>query len=167
MREIEATLDPADPINVQYTSGTTGLPKGATLSHRNILNNGYFVVRGLPHTDDRLCIPVPFYHCFGIVMANLGFTTPVPRWCCRRPRSTEPTVAAITESAARPARRANHVRRAARPPADEAYNLSTLRTGIMAGDPLPIEVMKQCIEQMNWTRSPICYGMTETSPVSP
>ena len=169
VREIEAQLDPADPINVQYTSGTTGFPKGATLSHRNILNNGYFVSEGCRYThEDRVCIPVPFYHCFGMVMGNLGCSThgatmvvPAPAF---DPEATLATIAAerCTSLYGVPTMFIAMLGH----PSFESYDLTSLRTGIMAGSPCPIEVMKQCIERMNMDEVTICYGMTETSPVS-
>jgi fatty-acyl-CoA synthase len=162
-------LAPDDPINIQYTSGTTGFPKGATLSHRNILNNGYFVTETINFTaEDRLCIPVPFYHCFGMVMGNLGCTThgaamviPAPGFdpeitlqTIQDERCTGvygvPTMFIAMQNA----------------PGFETYDLSTLRTGIMAGSPCPVEVMKRCIIDMHLEQVSICYGMTETSPVS-
>jgi fatty-acyl-CoA synthase len=162
-------LDTDDPINIQYTSGTTGFPKGATLSHHNILNNGFFVGELCNYTDaDRICIPVPFYHCFGMVMGNLGATShgacmviPAPSFdpvatleAVQAERCTSlygvPTMFIAELSV----------------PDFDAYDLSSLRTGIMAGSPCPVEVMKQVIERMGMTEVGICYGMTETSPVS-
>jgi fatty-acyl-CoA synthase len=158
-----------DPINIQYTSGTTGFPKGATLSHHNILNNAYFVGEGCGYTaSDRVCVPVPFYHCFGMVMGNLGSTThgaciviPAPGF---DPAATLAAVQAekctslygvptmfIAELAL---------------PDFASYDLSSLRTGIMAGSPCPVEVMKRVLTEMHMTEVTICYGMTETSPVS-
>ena len=164
-----ATLDPGDPINIQYTSGTTGYPKGATLSHRNILNNGYFTTELINlGPEDRLCIPVPFYHCFGMVMANLGCTThgttmviPAPGF---DPEITLRTIAAerCTGVYGVPTMfiaMQNH-------PTFHQHDLSTLRTGIMAGSICPVEVMKRCVNDMNMTEVSIAYGMTETSPVS-
>jgi fatty-acyl-CoA synthase len=169
VREIEAELDPADPINVQYTSGTTGFPKGATLSHRNILNNGHFVAEGCRYThEDRVCIPVPFYHCFGMVMGNLGCTShgatmvvPAPAF---DPEATLATIAdeRCTSLYGVPTMFIAMLGH----PSFESFDLTSLRTGIMAGSPCPIEVMKQCIERMNMDEVTICYGMTETSPVS-
>src|SRR2546421_2046228 len=162
-------LDTDDPINIQYTSGTTGFPKGATLSHHNILNNGFFVGELCNYTEaDRICIPVPFYHCFGMVMGNLSATShgacmviPAPAFdpvatleTVQDERCTSlygvPTMFIAELSA----------------PGFASYDLSSLRTGIMAGSPCPVEVMKQVIEQMGMTEVGICYGMTETSPVS-
>ncbi len=169
---VQSGLDRHDPINIQYTSGTTGFPKGATLSHRNILNNGFFVGELCRYTEeDRICIPVPFYHCFGMVMGNLAATThgaamviPAPGFdpaatlkATQDERCTSlygvPTMFiaewALLESDA----------------AFDSVDLSTVRTGIMAGSPCPAEMMKKLIaagiEEMT-----ICYGMTETSPVS-
>ncbi|MDR3656399.1 MAG: AMP-binding protein [Mycobacterium sp.] len=162
-------LSADDPINIQYTSGTTGFPKGATLSHHNILNNGFFVGELCGYSEaDRICIPVPFYHCFGMVMGNLAATShgacmviPAPSF---EPRAALSAVAAerctslygvptmfIAELA---------VLRC------EDFDLTSLRTGIMAGSPCPVEVMKQVIERMGIGEVAICYGMTETSPVS-
>jgi fatty-acyl-CoA synthase len=162
-------LDTDDPINIQYTSGTTGFPKGATLSHHNILNNGYFVGELVGYTaEDRICIPVPFYHCFGMVMGNLAATShgacmviPAPSFdpvatlaAVQAERCTSlygvPTMF-IAELAV---------------PAFGDYDLSSLRTGIMAGSPCPVEVMKQVMSRMSMREVSICYGMTETSPVS-
>ncbi|CAM5569598.1 fatty-acyl-CoA synthase [Streptomyces avidinii] len=165
----QAALSPDDPINIQYTSGTTGFPKGATLSHHNILNNGFFVGELCGYGEhDRVCIPVPFYHCFGMVMGNLACTShgaamviPAPAF---DPAATLAAVEAeactslygvptmfIAELAA---------------PGFDGYDLSSLRTGIMAGSPCPVEVMTQVIERMGMAEVSICYGMTETSPVS-
>jgi fatty-acyl-CoA synthase len=164
-----ATLAHTDPINIQYTSGTTGFPKGATLSHRNILNNGFFTTELINFTEqDRLCIPVPFYHCFGMVMGNLGCTThgatmviPAPGFdpgitlkTVQDERCTGvygvPTMFIAMQS---------H-------PDFASFDLSGLRTGVMAGSICPVEVMKRCIDDMNMAEVSICYGMTETSPVS-
>jgi fatty-acyl-CoA synthase len=162
-------LDTDDPINVQYTSGTTGFPKGATLSHHNILNNAFFVGELCNYTEaDRICIPVPFYHCFGMVMGNLSATShgacmviPAPAFdpvatlqAVQAERCTSlygvPTMFIAELSV----------------PDFADYDLSSLRTGIMAGSPCPVEVMKQVIERMGMAEVGICYGMTETSPVS-
>jgi fatty-acyl-CoA synthase len=164
-----STLDENDPINIQYTSGTTGFPKGATLSHRNILNNGFFTTELLEFThEDRLCIPVPFYHCFGMVMGNLGCTThgatmviPAPGFdpgttlkAVQDERCTGlygvPTMFIAMQ---------NH-------PDFASFDLDSLRTGVMAGSICPVEVMKRCIEDMHMEGVSIAYGMTETSPVS-
>ncbi|WGX97431.1 AMP-binding protein [Nocardioides sp. L-11A] len=169
LTERQRDLTPDDPINIQYTSGTTGFPKGATLSHRNILNNGYFVTELINFTEqDRLCIPVPFYHCFGMVMANLGCVThgatmviPAPGFdpsitlrTVQDERCTAvygvPTMFIAMQNA----------------PDFADYDLATLRTGIMAGSICPVEVMKRCINDMHMAEVSIAYGMTETSPVS-
>jgi fatty-acyl-CoA synthase len=169
LAERQAALSFDDPINIQYTSGTTGFPKGATLSHHNILNNGFFIGEMCRYTpQDRVCIPVPFYHCFGMVLGNLACTThgsaiviPAAGF---DPAATLRAVAAerctslygvptmfIAEFAL---------------PDFASYDLSSLRTGIMAGSPCPVEVMKRVVSEMHMTEVTICYGMTETSPVS-
>jgi len=169
LAERMATLSPDDAINIQYTSGTTGFPKGATLSHHNILNNGFFVGELVGYTEhDRIALPVPFYHCFGMVMGNLAATShgacmviPAPAFdpaatlkAVEQERCTSlygvPTMfiseLGLEEFA--------------------VYDLSSLRTGIMAGAPCPVEVMKRVVAEMNMSEVAICYGMTETSPVS-
>ncbi|RZJ11465.1 MAG: AMP-binding protein [Acidovorax sp.] len=169
LAQIAATLKATDPINMQFTSGTTGFPKGATLTHRNILNNGFFIGECMKLTpEDRLCIPVPLYHCFGMVLGNLacfthgativypndGFDPLTVLQTVQDERCTGlhgvPTMF-IAEL--------DHPRFA-------EFDLSTLRTGIMAGSPCPTEVMKRVVEQMNLREITIAYGMTETSPVS-
>jgi fatty-acyl-CoA synthase len=165
----QAALSPDEPINIQYTSGTTGFPKGATLSHHNILNNGYFVGRLCRYTpDDRVCIPVPFYHCFGMVMGNLGATT---NGCTMvipaqgfDPKATLEAVAQerCTSLYGVPTMFIAELSH----PDFGSYDLSSLRTGIMAGSPCPVEVMKQVVARMGMDEVTICYGMTETSPVS-
>ncbi|HMI70919.1 MAG TPA: AMP-binding protein [Solirubrobacteraceae bacterium] len=164
-----ATLSFDDPINIQYTSGTTGFPKGATLSHHNILNNGFFVTELLNLTErDVTCLPVPFYHCFGMVMGNLGtlahggcVVIPAPSF---DPGATLEAVAAegVTSLYGVPTMfiAMHHHERF------DSFDLTSLRTGIMAGSPCPIEVMKKVVERMHMSEVAICYGMTETSPVS-
>jgi fatty-acyl-CoA synthase len=164
-----AGLRPDDPINIQYTSGTTGFPKGATLTHRNILNNGYFVTRLQGFTpDDRLCIPVPFYHCFGMVMGNLGCTTQGATMVIPSD-AFEPTHVLETVEAERCTSvygvPTMFIAELAHPEFDR-FDLSSLRTGVMAGAPCPVEVMKACVDRMHMGEVTICYGMTETSPVS-
>ncbi|HEY3010775.1 MAG TPA: AMP-binding protein [Micromonosporaceae bacterium] len=158
-----------DPINIQYTSGTTGFPKGATLSHHNILNNGFFVGELLRYTpQDRVCLPVPFYHCFGMVMGNLGATSHGA--CVVIPAPTFDPAATLRAVATERATSLYGV-----PtmfiaelglPEFAEYDLSSLRTGVMAGSPCPVEIMKRVIAEMNMAEVAICYGMTETSPVS-
>ncbi len=162
-------LDTDDPINIQYTSGTTGFPKGATLSHHNILNNGFFVGELCNYTqDDRICIPVPFYHCFGMVMGNLAATSHGA--CMVIPAPTFDPVATLQAVQAERCTSLYGVPTMfiaeLSTPDFADYDLSSLRTGIMAGSPCPVEVMKQVIERMSMTEVSICYGMTETSPVS-
>jgi fatty-acyl-CoA synthase len=169
LAELQANLSADDPINIQYTSGTTGFPKGATLSHHNILNNGYFVGELCNYTEaDRVCIPVPFYHCFGMVMGNLACTShgacmviPAPAF---DPKATLEAVAAerCTSLYGVPTMFIAELA----DPSFESHDISSLRTGIMAGSPCPVEVMKQVIERMGMAEVTICYGMTETSPVS-
>jgi fatty-acyl-CoA synthase len=168
----QVALDPHDPINIQYTSGTTGHPKGATLSHHNIVNNAYLIGEVCGYTEaDRICVPVPLFHIFGMVIGNLGATTrgaclvyPAPAF---DPQATLAAVAAerctslygvptmfIAELAELDAAGADH------------YDLSSLRTGMMAGSPCPVEVMRQVMDRMGMTEVTIGYGMTETSPIS-
>jgi fatty-acyl-CoA synthase len=169
LAEIGPKLQFDDAINIQFTSGTTGFPKGATLSHHNILNNGYFVAEGLKFTEnDRLCIPVPLYHCFGMVMGNLGCLTHGATMVYPA-ESFEPlaTLTAIAEERCTAVygvptmfiAQLDH-------PEFSKFDLRSLRTGIMAGSPCPIEVMKRVQNQMNMSEVTIAYGMTETSPVS-
>jgi fatty-acyl-CoA synthase len=169
LREREGTLDFHDPINIQYTSGTTGFPKGATLSHHNILNNGFFIGETLRYTPaDRVCLPVPFYHCFGMVLGNLAAVT--HGTCVVIPSEA---FDARTTLAAVEAERCTalygvptmFIAELAEP-SFEDFDLSSLRTGIMAGSPCPIEVMKRVQGEMGMREVTICYGMTETSPVS-
>jgi fatty-acyl-CoA synthase len=169
LEELEATLQFDDPINIQYTSGTTGFPKGATLSHHNILNNGFFIGEGVHYTPaDRVCIPVPFYHCFGMVLGNLACTShgctmvipaeafdPVATMeCVQEERCTSlygtPTMF-IGELDS---------------PRFGEFDFASLRTGVMAGAPCPVEVMKKVLTRMHMPEVTIMYGMTETSPVS-
>ena len=165
----EAALAFDDPINIQYTSGTTGFPKGATLSHHNILNNGFFIGEGCRYTaQDRVCIPVPFYHCFGMVLGNLACTTHGACIVIPSP-GFEPAAALAAVQAERctslygvPTMFIAELAL----PGFAGYDLSTLRTGIMAGSPCPVEVMKRVVSEMHMTEVTICYGMTETSPVS-
>ena len=169
LREREATLDVDDAINIQYTSGTTGAPKGATLSHHNILNNGYFIGRRLRlGPNDRICLPVPFYHCFGMVLGNLAILTHGA--CAVLPAEAfEPQ--ACLETVEAEACTALYgvptmfIAELDHPEFGE-YKLDTLRTGIMAGSPCPVEVMRKVIDRMHMDEVTICYGMTETSPVS-
>ena len=169
LREREALLQFDNPINVQYTSGTTGFPKGATLSHHNILNNGFFIGEGCAYTEaDRVCIPVPLYHCFGMVLGNLACTThgaamvyPAEAF------EPEATLAAVqaercTSLYGVPTMFIAELEH----PRFGDYDLSSLRTGIMAGSPCPVEVMKAVQADMHMDEVTICYGMTETSPVS-
>ena len=169
LAEREGTLQFDDPINIQYTSGTTGFPKGATLSHHNILNNGFFIGQALRYTpEDRVCIPVPFYHCFGMVLGNLACTTHGA--CMVIPgEAFDPTLALETVQAERCTSLygvpSMFIAELALPDF-VTFDLSTLRTGIMAGSPCPVEVMKRVQSAMHMTEVTICYGMTETSPVS-
>ena len=169
LTKIATMLRNSDPVNIQYTSGTTGYPKAATLSHRNILNNGYLVGELLDYTArDRICIPVPFYHCFGMVMGNLAATShgacmviPAPVF---EPAATLQAVQAerCTSLYGVPTM---FIAELSLPDFGD-YQLGSLRTGIMAGSPCPAEVMRRVIEHMHMPGVSICYGMTETSPVS-
>jgi fatty-acyl-CoA synthase len=169
LRDRLAQLDPSDPINIQYTSGTTGFPKGATLSHHNILNNGFFVGEGCGITEhDRICVPVPYYHCFGMVMGNLAATS---HGACVVLSSEQFEPAAVLDAVQRERCTALYgvptmfIAELGLPDFS-SYDLSSLRTGIMAGAPCPIEVMRKVIDRMHMSEVTICYGMTETSPVS-
>jgi fatty-acyl-CoA synthase len=166
---LAGTLRDTDAINIQFTSGTTGHPKGATLTHRNILNNGFFVGEAIRLTpDDRLCIPVPLYHCFGMVMGNLGCLTHGATMVYPA-EAFDPLAVLQTVQAERCTAlygvptmfiaELDHPRFA-------EFDIGSLRTGIMAGSPCPIEVMKRVQAQMHMTEVTIAYGMTETSPVS-
>jgi fatty-acyl-CoA synthase len=164
-----AQLDRDDPINIQYTSGTTGFPKGATLTHHNILNNGFLVTEMQRFTEmDRLCVPVPFYHCFGMVMGNLGsmahgscVVIPAPSF---DPAATLRAVQAerCTALYGVPTMYIAMLDH----PDLAATDLSSLRTGLMSGSPCPVEYMKRVVAEMHMDEITICYGMTETSPVS-
>ncbi|MBQ0825433.1 AMP-binding protein [Streptomyces tagetis] len=169
LEALAAGLSCDDPVNIQYTSGTTGFPKGATLSHHNILNNGFWVGRTVGYTErDRVCLPVPFYHCFGMVMGNLGATShgaciviPAPSF------DAKATLEAVqnercTSLYGVPTMFIAELNL----PGFAAYDLTSLRTGIMAGSPCPVEVMKRVVAEMHMAEVSICYGMTETSPVS-
>ena len=169
LAERSRSLRNTDPINIQYTSGTTGFPKGATLSHRNLLNNGYFLGLGFRYTGaDRVCIPVPFYHCFGMVIGNLAnlthaTTTVLPA----------PSFDALSTLQTLQAERCTSVLGVPTMfiamlshPDFQTFDLASLRTGMMAGSPCPVEVMKQCVDEMHMNEVTIGYGMTETSPVS-
>jgi fatty-acyl-CoA synthase len=165
----ESRLQFDDPINIQYTSGTTGFPKGATLSHHNILNNGYLVGEMIKYTEhDRVCIPVPFYHCFGMVMGNLACSSHGA--CMVVPAEAFDPLATLEAIAAERCTSlygvpTMFIAQLAHPRFRE-FDLSSLRTGIMAGSPCPVEVMKQVQSSMHMPEVTICYGMTETSPVS-
>ena len=166
---VEADLQFDDPVNIQYTSGTTGSPKGATLSHHNILNNGFFVGEALRYTaDDRICVPVPFYHCFGCVMGTLAALTHASAVVIPAESfDAEATLRAIeayrcTSIYGVPTMFIGMLGH----PAVGTIELTSLRTGIMAGAPCPIEVMREVMDRMHVPEVTICYGMTETSPVS-
>jgi fatty-acyl-CoA synthase len=169
LRAREELLQFDDPINIQYTSGTTGFPKGATLSHHNILNNGFFIGGGCRYTEaDRVCIPVPLYHCFGMVLGNLACTTHGAA-IVYPSESFDPvaTLAAVEQERCTslygvPTMFIAELEN----PRFHEFDLSTLRTGIMAGSPCPVEVMKKVQSDMHMAEVTICYGMTETSPVS-
>lgn len=167
--EREASLQFDDPVNIQYTSGTTGHPKGATLSHHNILNNGFFIGERLKYTEkDRVCLPVPFYHCFGMVLGNMAIVTHgaciVISGEAFDPHKVLETVEQekCTSLYGVPTMFIAELDL----PNFERFNLSTLRTGIMAGAPCPIDTMRKVQSLMNMREICVCYGMTETSPVS-
>jgi len=167
--DLQHQLQPDDPINIQFTSGTTGLPKGATLTHHNILNNGFFVAETQHFTEnDRLCIPVPLYHCFGMVMGVLGVITHGS--CMIFPNEAFDPVSVLETVAAEKCTALYGVPTMfiamLELPDFASYDLSTLRTGVMAGSSCPADVMKRVIGEMNMSEVTICYGMTETSPVS-
>ncbi|WAC54448.1 AMP-binding protein [Gordonia sp. SL306] len=171
--EIAGSLAPDDPINIQYTSGTTGFPKGATLSHRNIGNNGYLVGELLDYTEaDRICLPVPFYHCFGMVMGNLAATSHGAAMVIPAPAfDPAATLAAVSEHRCTSLYGVPTMFIAELALLDDTggaagFDLSSLRTGVMAGSPCPEHVMRQVVERMHMSEVSICYGMTETSPVS-
>ncbi len=169
LREVEESIQFDEPVNIQYTSGTTGFPKGVTLSHHNILNNGYFIGKRLNYTEqDKVCIPVPFYHCFGMVIGNL---------CC----TSHGACMVIPSESFDPLKVLQAVQNEKctslygvptmfiaelQHPEFAQFDLSSLRTGVMAGSPCPVEVMKKVQSDMHMREVEICYGMTETSPVS-
>jgi fatty-acyl-CoA synthase len=169
LAEVETSLQFDDAINIQYTSGTTGFPKGATLSHHNILNNGFFIGEALHYTErDRVCIPVPFYHCFGMVLGNLACTTHGA--CMVVPGESYDALAAMDTVQAERCTALYGVPTMFIGELDHPqfadFDFSSLRTGIMAGSPCPVEVMRKVQSQMHMPEVTICYGMTETSPVS-
>lgn len=167
--EVEKSLQFDDPVNIQYTSGTTGYPKGATLSHHNILNNGFFIGETLKYSHiDRVCIPVPFYHCFGMILCNMACTTHGSTMVIPGEAFDPEIVMATVEKERCTSLNGVPTMFIAEldHPNFSKYNFSTLRTGIMAGSPCPVEVMKKVQTLMNMTEVTICYGMTETSPVS-
>ncbi len=169
LAELARTLQFDDPINIQFTSGTTGAPKGATLTHHNILNNGYFIGEAMRLTGrDRVCIPVPLYHCFGMVLGNLACITHGAAMVYPAEGFDPLTTLEAVEAERCTALYGVPTMFIAElgHPEFKRFDLSSLRTGIMAGSPCPIEVMKRCISEMNMREVTIAYGMTETSPVS-
>jgi fatty-acyl-CoA synthase len=169
MRKVESQLSFDDPVNIQFTSGTTGAPKGATLTHHNIVNNGYFIGEAMRLTElDRLCIPVPFYHCFGMVLGNLACVT---HGACMVIPGEGFDVLATLEAVQEERCTGLHgvptmFIAELEHPQFSRFDLSSLRTGIMAGSPCPIEVMRRVVSDMHMSEITIAYGMTETSPVS-
>jgi fatty-acyl-CoA synthase len=169
LHDVESSLQFDDPINIQYTSGTTGFPKGATLTHHNILNNGFFIGEALKYSErDRVCIPVPFYHCFGMVLGNLACTTHGATMVIPA-EAFDPVMTMETVERERctslygvPTMFIAELEH----PRFKEFDFSTLRTGIMAGSPCPVEVMKKVQTTMHIPEMTIAYGMTETSPVS-
>jgi fatty-acyl-CoA synthase len=169
LEQREASLQFDDPINIQYTSGTTGFPKGATLSHHNVLNNGFFIGEALRYgPEDRVCIPVPFYHCFGMVIGNLACTSHGATMVI--PGEAFDALAVLQTVQAERCTSLYGVPTMFIAELDHPrfgeFDLKSLRTGVMAGSPCPVEVMKQVQSRMNMREVTICYGMTETSPVS-
>jgi fatty-acyl-CoA synthase len=169
LREVEHELRFDDAVNIQFTSGTTGTPKGATLTHHNIINNGYFIGEAMRLTEqDRLCIPVPFYHCFGMVLGNLACVTHGA--CMVIPGEGFDALATLEAVEAERCTGLHGVPTMfiaeLEHPQFHRFDLSSLRTGIMAGSPCPIEVMRRVVSEMHMDQVTIAYGMTETSPVS-
>lgn len=167
--ELRSILQPEDAINIQFTSGTTGAPKGATLSHHNIVNNGYFTARRMRFSDqDRLCIPVPLYHCFGMAMGVLGCVTHGAAMIFPSEAFEPASVLAAVDAERCTALYGVPTMFIAElgHPEFRSHDLTSLRTGVMAGAPCPVEVMKRVIAEMHMREVTICYGMTETSPVS-
>jgi len=169
LAQVQPTLKATDPVNIQFTSGTTGFPKGATLTHRNILNNGFFIGECMRLTpEDRLCIPVPLYHCFGMVLGNLACLTHGA--AIVYPNDSFDALTVLETVQAEKCTGLHGVPTMfiaeLQHPRFKEFDLSTLRTGIMAGSPCPIEVMKRVVSDMNLREMTIAYGMTETSPVS-
>jgi fatty-acyl-CoA synthase len=169
LARIAGTLGPDDPINVQFTSGTTGSPKGGVRSHRNILNNGYFTGKAIGLSpDDRLCIPVPLYHCFGLSMGNLACVTAGATIVYPGEGFDPLATLQVVESEGCTALYGVPMMFIAQleHPRFAEFDLSSLRTGIMAGSPCPVEVMRKVVDRMHMQEVTIAYGMTETSPVS-